>query len=160
MRKVIGIGTLWACLMVVVSGQAADLTADDYQEIRNLYARYSHAYDNGEGQAVADMYTADGQFRVGERVIADGREALVQQPRKPEPGEPSLRHLPSNIAIEPAAGGAKGLAYVFLLNAESGNVDLANGGTYEDVLVKTTDGWRFKRRTFTPFGSTAPGGGQ
>ena len=155
MQKLIGLGALWACLLVAVPGQttAAGLTATDYEEIRNLYARYSHAYDAGDGQAVADLHTADGQFVTGGRVVADGRAALVQMPRKPEPGKPSLRHLPSNIAIEPSADGASGLAYVFLANVDNGKVDVARGGIYEDVLVKTQDGWRFKRRTFTPFGA-------
>ncbi len=48
------------------------------------------------------------------------------------------------------ADGASGLAYVFLANVDSGKVDVARGGIYEDVLVKTQDGWRFKRRTSLP----------
>ena len=161
MRKVIGWGAALACLLVVMTGVAGaeDLTVMDYEEIRNLYSRYSHAFDGGDGPTVADTYTADGQFVMGGRVVADGRAALLAQPRKPQPDQPSIRHLPANIEIKPSPDGAKGRAYVVLLNVENGELSVAGGGVYEDDLVKTGDGWRFKQRTFTPFGALIAAGG-
>jgi hypothetical protein len=131
--------------------KAATLTALDYEEIRNLYGRYTHAFDAGDGQAVANVYTPDGAFVTGGRAT-EGREKLAAMPRAPMPGRPSIRHLPANIVIDPAPGGAKGMAYVMVLTVEAGKPPVfTTGGLYEDVIVKTSEGWRFKRRTFTPW---------
>ena len=120
----------------------------DPKSVRPLQPR---VFDSGDGQGVADAYTADGQPVMGGKPVADGRAALLKQPRKPEPGEPSIKHLPVNISIEPTDNGAKGRSYVFLVNMDNGKFNVVNGGVYDDVLVKEADGWRFKRRTFTPF---------
>ena len=53
--------------------------------------------------------------------------------------------------FEKRFNGAKGRSYVFLVNMDNGKFNVVNGGVYDDVLVKEADGWRFKRRTFTPF---------
>jgi hypothetical protein len=30
-------------------------------------------------------------------------------------------------------------------------ITVTNGGSYDDVIVKTAQGWRFKARNFTPW---------
>ena len=160
MRRLGSQVALFVCLLVIPGAAGADeLTAMDYEEIRNLYSRYSHAFDGGDGPTLADTYTADGQFFLGDRVVADGRAALLLQPSVPQPDQPSVRHLPANVEIEPSANGAKGRAYVFLVNVQNGELGVQGGGLYEDMLVKTADGWRFKQRTFTPFGALIAAGG-
>jgi hypothetical protein len=51
-----------------------------------------------------------------------------------------------NHVIEPAPGGATGKVYLIAigLDGEPGKVEAQ--GRYEDVYVKTTQGWRFKSR--------------
>ena len=144
------------CLIIPIALQAqkksAALTPADYDEIQNLYARYTHAFDGGDGQALANVYTLDGSFSVAGKVVAEGREKLAAQPRKPSPDRPHTRHLNANIAIEASAEGARGQAYVFITTVEQGKpIVVSNGGVYDDVIVKTADGWRFKRRSFTPW---------
>ena len=70
----------------------------DPKSVRPLQPR---VFDSGDGQGVADAYTADGQPVMGGKPVADGRAALLKQLRKPEPGKPSIKHLPVNISIEP-----------------------------------------------------------
>jgi hypothetical protein len=131
--------------------KAPSLTALDYEEIRNLYGRYTHAFDGGDGQALANTYTPDGAFVTGGRTT-QGREQLATQPKPPAPGRPMIKHLPANIVIDPAPEGAKGTAYVFVLSVEAGKPPVfMMGGRYDDVIVKTSEGWRFKRRSFTPW---------
>jgi hypothetical protein len=145
-----------AGLRVVPNGEvqaqkAPSLTPLDYEEIRNLYGRYTHAFDGFDGKALADTYTSDGAFTTGGRTT-QGREQLMAQPKAPAPGRPMIKHLPANIVIDPAPGGAKGMAYVFVLTVEAGKPPaFMAGGRYDDVIVKTSEGWRFKQRTFTPW---------
>ena len=139
----------------VEAQRAPSLTALDYEEIRNLYGRYTHAFDGGDGKALANTYTADGAFTTGGRTT-QGREQLMAQPKAPAPGRPLIKHLPANIVIDPAPEGARGLAYVFVLNVEAGKPPVfMAGGRYDDVIVKTSEGWRFKQRTFTPWNPPA-----
>jgi SnoaL-like domain len=131
--------------------KAPSLTALDYEEIRNLYGRYTHAFDAGDGKALANTYTADGAFTTGGHTT-QGREQLMAQPKPPAAGRPMIKHLPANIVIDPAPEGAKGVAYVFVLNVEAGKPPaFMAGGRYDDVIVKTSEGWHFKQRTFTPW---------
>ena len=41
------------------------LTPQDYLEIQQLYATYSHALDKAEGERFAATFTADGEFTGG-----------------------------------------------------------------------------------------------
>jgi len=132
------------------------LAPADYEQIQNLYGQYSHAFDSGDGPALANTYTQDGTFVTGGKTVASGRDQLLAQPRPPAAGKPSMRHLPANLVIERSPEGAKGKSYVFLVTFEAGKPPaVAAGGVYEDVIVKTPAGWRFKKRTFTPFGAPA-----
>ncbi len=155
----VGVGAaiiaVWLPGAAAAQVKTATLSALDYEEIRNLYGRYSLAFDAGDGQALAACYTPDGAFVTGDRRI-EGRDKLVAQPRQPVAGRASMRHLPANIVIDPTQEGARGRAYVFVVNIEAGKPPaFMTAGLYEDVIVKAADGWRFKQRTFTPF-STAP----
>jgi hypothetical protein len=61
----------------------------------------------------------------------------------------SSRHANSNVQITPTADGATGFAYLFQLRVSSTPATLSPTGFYEDALVKTATGWRFKRRIRT-----------
>jgi hypothetical protein len=52
--------------------------------------------------------------------------------------------------IEPSPEGARGSAYFFNVPTPEPNKPAAitGTGTYQDVLVRTAEGWRFKQRTF------------
>ena len=110
------------------------LTADDYAEIQQLYARYAWSVDTHDknGATYATMFVPDGEFFLnGERQAAGSQKLAEMMAGKP--GSPS--HVTTNIMIQPTPDGARGFAYLGV-----------SGGTYEDVLVKTREGWRFKQR--------------
>jgi hypothetical protein len=76
-------------------------------------------------------------------------------------GPLTLSHVTTNIVIEASPAGARGKAYLSLpgIGAEGGGMRVA--GLYEDTLVKTADGWKFKLRMYTPIpnprqGAAAP----
>ena len=139
------------------AGATGTLTALDYYEIEQLYARYSHAYDSAadNGYMYADVYTADGIFVNQEGTVRQGREQLAGVARgssAARKGPTVMTHFVTNVAIEPAQGGASGRASLLIARPpESGpglRAIFANGGHYTDDLVKTADGWRIKKRVY------------
>jgi hypothetical protein len=132
----------------------AGLTPADYIEIRQLVARYAYAVDSGadNGNVYASLFAPDGAFadRMGRET--KGREALAALARRNTRGPQSAFHFIVNHVIEPASDGAVGREYLLQLRMGEGDKpnDIFGGGHYEDIYVKTPDGWRFKRRQFVP----------
>jgi SnoaL-like domain len=146
--------TSWAQTPLRRAASFAGLTAADYIEIRHLVSRYAFAVDSGadNGLVYASLFSPDGAFadRAGRETT--GREALAALARGNTRGPQSAFHFIVNHVIEPSPGGATGKE--FLLQLRIGDGDRPNGvfggGYYDDVYVKTRDGWRFKRRQFIP----------
>ena|SRR5438874_512891 len=136
------------------AAKAPGLTPMDYIEIRQLVARYAYAVDTGadNGNVYASLFAPDGAFLDRTGRATTGKEALAALARRNTRGTQSAFHFILNHVIEPADGGAIGKEYLVQLRmgeAERPN-DIFGGGHYEDVYVKTPDGWRFKRRQFLP----------
>jgi hypothetical protein len=171
MRKLIGIMSGVVAAVVVVaailtqpaSAVEGTLTTADYVELRQLYNRYNHYIDNvkDDGQAFASLFTEDAFFKTnigaGTRT---GHEELANLARqvgsstKVSPG-----HLAYNILIDPSPEGAIGSAYYGItVRAHEENKEVRGWGwgIYNDTMVKTDDGWKFKSRTYTPSGWDQP----
>lgn len=148
-------------MTAVLHGQVAKtptLTAMDYLEIQQLVARYPFALDTGadHGYTFADLFTEDGVFtaQLGRPYEMKGREQLagLAWQHRPRQGPLYVRNFHSNVYIEPSPDGATGRSYGLMIDVpEDGHPAMAlEGGHYEDIYVKTTAGWRFKKRTFIP----------
>jgi len=126
------------------SGSKATLTTQDYVEIQQLYARYNMAIDTGDGEAWAATFIPDGVFNNNTR----GHDALVQFVRdwRDKRDGANRRHLNSNLVITPTPDGARASVYLLLLNVGVRPAIPATTGIYEDTLVRTPQGWRFKSR--------------
>ncbi len=130
-------------------GTAEKLTADDYIEIQQLYANYAHALDKGEGERFASTFVLDGEFTGGR---GPGRGGEVRNPIKGEDAllkmgsRGGLRHFNANLVITPVPGGAKGSVYLLLFNVRNIPATIVETAIYEDTLVKTAHGWKFKKR--------------
>jgi len=151
------------------------LTALDYAEIEQLVNRYGQAIDtcSNNGYDYADLYTVDGVFidkitpdgfGKGGVVLAKGREQLAEvvgggsfgckRPTKgptATPGDGPVAwngwsHIMVNHVITPTSEGATGRVYLLMLGM-AGPGSLQRDGGYEDVYVKTPNGWRIKSRT-------------
>ncbi len=59
------------------------------------------------------------------------------------------RHVYTNLRITPAPDGARGFVYFNGLDVSTKPPTTTVSGIYEDTLVKTPDGWRFKKRVHT-----------
>lgn len=130
------------------------LSAADYVEIQQLVARYAYAVDThaDNGNAYADLFAPDGVFGGQTR----GREALAELARttQKDRGGPSYtRHYLTNVIIYPTPDGARGNQYLVAIDVSEGGgkpSSVAHGGRYDDVYVKTPQGWRFKSRQYVP----------
>jgi hypothetical protein len=121
---------------------AGSLTTQDYIDIAQLYARYNDSIDYGKAEAWAATFTPDGVF-----ANANGHDALVKFAQQFYEKNGGLRrHWNTNLQITPAPEGASGSAYLMLLDVSTRPSTVATTGKYEDTLVKTPQGWRFKKR--------------
>ncbi len=172
MRNVVAIAVLSAACLMQVGTSAQQptslpvLDALDYLEIEQLVYRYGYALDTGadNGFAYADLYAPDGTFTGTNQGPSgrtyEGRERLAALARGGRRGPNFVSHYVTNVVIEPAPGGAVGRTYVGILeignggNGAQSKVD--HGGLYNDVYVKTTQGWRFKSRSYFESTSGAP----
>jgi hypothetical protein len=145
------------------AAQSGALTALDYQEITQLINRYAYGIDTcaNNGYDYANVFTADGAFidrnsdagfAAGGRVLAQGRDALATLVGGGSRGcETKLvwtdwSHLMLNHEITATPEGAAGRIYLVQLGM-NGPGSVARHGGYEDVYVRTPEGWRIKQRT-------------
>ena len=115
------------------------LSTQDYIDIEQNYARYYQTMDAGDLEAWADTFTDDGNFNG-----AIGRAALIESRRRLDPSK--SRHLVSNLVITPTPEGAKGSLYVFVVDRREAPLKINSYSRYDDTLVKTAKGWRFKTK--------------
>ena len=146
-------GLTWGFAQQGNAAHASAFTADDYIAIQQLYARYAHTVDlDPDGEAWAATFTPDGAH--GDHIV--GHKALVEYARIRRTrgllDGPNMRHWNSQLVITPTPEGADGSCFLLLVSV--GNREdppkLLATMTYHDKLVKTQDGWRFKKRTYTP----------
>ena len=177
--KIVTAASAGVCVLALVAAAAgqtrkkpATLTGADYAEIERLSAQYSHAIDTcaDDGYAYANLYTPDGVFidmwtqsaidaggvrwqgREKLREISSGAN-ITGVPCSSPRFNGSVSHLILSIVITPTPDGAIGNSYMVELGGSDPN-KITRMGNYEDVYVKTPDGWRFKTRTH----SRAPNG--
>jgi hypothetical protein len=136
--------------------KAPALTPLDYIEIQQLAIRYSYGLDTAadSGHLYSDVFTPDGEF-VGRQVpLTQGREALARVARSVRKANTQyVRHFITNHVIEPSDEGATGKVYVMVVDCEEWQPSsIYIGGHYEDVYVRTAEGWRIKRRDARAFG--------
>jgi len=140
--------------------QPMALTALDYIEIQQLVAKYARAIDtcSNNGYDYADLFTGDGRFvpMVAGRSIPpiQGRERLAEVSGGGSRGcrnvpwiEQGVRHIYTNHIITPTPGGATGTVDMLMIGLDGDPNRIAHDGYYEDVYVKTPQGWRFEQRT-------------
>lgn len=146
------------------SSAARTLTPEDYIEIQQLYARYAFYLDTGNADGFVSVWAPDGEFVGGRQA---GQANAVRTPNtgdalRRQGSSGGWRHVNSNLIITPTAEGADGLVYLvrFNLREYSNPYKIDQTSIYQDKLVKTPQGWRFKRRVswrddddITPFRS-------
>ena len=138
--------------------QSATVSPADRSAIQQLLSRYNEALQTCASQQYADLFTIDGTFTsddfrgakhrelYGKSAKLAGHDKLVELVETEEfclnPQQRAARatgrtrSAPSfaNLMLQPDGESVRGV------------LPLASGGRYEDVYVKTSNGWKFKSR--------------
>ena len=89
---------------------------------------------------MAGTFTPDGVFN-----NVKGHDALSEFIKQAGSNRP-LRHLHSNLIVTATPQGAAGSVYVVQIDVKARPLTVSSYSRYEDTLVKTLQGWRFKTR--------------
>ena len=122
------------------------LTPQDVHEIEQLVLGYTKGIDIGPEDA-SWVFAPDGVFVYMGRTVTGTKElkTFYANLRK-ENTTRTIRHLLSNLIVTGSPdGGATGMVYLTTIEAPN---TITAVGMYEDIYVKTTAGWRIKRRLY------------
>ena len=101
----------------------------------------------GDGSNYASLFTLDGEFNA-----AKGPEALKKMIKgfhdRLQKNNWSSRHTYTGLVITPTPEGAKGSVYLLTFNVSAKPAFVDHSGVYEDWLVKTANGWKWKKRIY------------
>jgi len=137
----------------------AELAALDYFQIQQLVAKYARAIDtcSNNGYDYADLFAPNGFFapsingKVG--LKWQGRERLAEASGGGVHGcknvpwiKEGVRHIYVNHIITPTVEGATGTVDMLMIGLGGDPNKIEYDGYYEDVYVRTPQGWRFKSR--------------
>jgi uncharacterized protein (TIGR02246 family) len=150
--KKIFLSVLAAGIMFAGTCSAANgLSAQDYFEIQQLYARYNIAIDSGDAEGWAATFTPDGVFNT-----FSGHDALVGFVKtwREKLNGATRKHWNNNLQITGTSKEAAASVYLILVDFSTKPPSILTTATYTDSLVKTKDGWRFTKRTTK--GDSAP----
>ena len=124
------------------------LSGTDYEEIRELYARYNQGSDFRDAELFLSAFaedaimTREGRDIVGMAALRADRARRYQG----ETGDVGRRHVNGSFIIQPTKEGASSKAYYILLDVTSRPPTMIGSGYYEDTFVRTPLGWRIKHR--------------
>lgn len=129
------------------------LTTEDRLEIREVIELHGHLADAGVVERLDEVFHPDLELDVsalGFKPVpasASGTalDAYIEAGRRRGPGEALAMHA-SNIIIREQGDGAQAWSKGLIVN-RNGSFSCFS---YHDDLVRTTNGWRIRRRTITP----------
>jgi uncharacterized protein (TIGR02246 family) len=130
-------------LLAGTCAAASPLSAQDYFEIQQLYARYNIAIDNGDAEGWAATFTPDGAFNT--MVGHDALVGFVKMWREKLNGA-TRKHWNNNLQVTGDSKEASAFVYLMLVDYSTKPATILTTGTYTDSLIKTKDGWRFTKR--------------
>jgi uncharacterized protein (TIGR02246 family) len=134
-------------------GHADSERLADVLAVRELTARYGYAIDHGDAEGFADVFTEDGAFVVrgaGEPVVHAGREALTKMATRP-PQQQVHASTDAIVEIDGDTATQACIGLYFPKPANPGEPSVPRVTRYDDELVRTPEGWKFRRRTVTPW---------
>lgn len=133
------------------------LSDTDRLEISDLYARYCHIADCGDAVGYARLFVPDGVL-IREAPSDDrpetvnrgsaGLEAMLRDSFTLN--RTRRRHWISGLVVDSSEDDeARGRCYLMIFDIGGITPLPLSSARYEDILVKTPDGWRFRERRIT-----------
>ena len=132
------------------------LTPADYAEIQHLVVRLNQGADFHDSEMWLSVWTPDGGWTRPDGRAYEGHEGLAEyrRTRRGEVGgRTDTRHWTNSLVVTPTVDGATGRSYYMMMDVSTTPPTPISAGHYEDVFVKTSDGWRIKRRIIEPYGA-------
>ena len=119
---------------------------EDKEAIRELFSEYCFLMDEFRFPELGALFTADGQW-IAPYARARGPAEIAALMARNIPAEPRRKHFIMNslIRLEGDRATAR-TSYLVVLQAAGAGLVPSVAGTYEDVLMRMPDGWRFRER--------------
>jgi ketosteroid isomerase-like protein len=127
------------------------LPPEDYIEISQLYGLYARDVDPGSPRNASWLFTDDALFVVAGMMTLEGRPALAEFYEKIRTDQArGMRHFNTSYVIRKAGEGAIASGYMLWVSKPTAKDpwEVTGSGVYEDYLVRTPAGWRFKKRVY------------
>ena len=122
---------------------------EDIDEIRGVLIDYGRFLDARDFGSYSRLFAKDGEW-VGGLGTVKGPAAIQAFMEKNIPGPNTAHnyHLLSNFEIEVHGDTATAWSrWAFVVPGPDGKPTIAQGGRYDDLLVRENGHWKFKRRT-------------
>jgi hypothetical protein len=123
-------------------------TADDREQIRELYAHYAFTIDHGPYEEWVRCFTADGVFDSPRLGRHEGQDALRKftVTYKNSAGDSQVRHMMTNVTFQVDGDRGLGGCYLTYYHVKGGKATLQALGRYQDELRKVNGEWLFHYR--------------
>jgi hypothetical protein len=120
------------------------MTTEDIAAIHQLIALYGHAADSDSQDLFDEVFAQDAVFesRASDRHF-EGREAIKGWFALGKPPHPPAHQTTNVYVYEDAAGTVRVKSKFLAINPDTG---LPRTGDYNDIVVKTDEGWRISER--------------
>ena len=119
---------------------------EDKEAIRELFSEYCFRMDDRRFAELGALFTEDGDW-IARYARARGPAEIAALMARNIPAEPKRKHFVMNSLIRLDGDRASArTSYLVVLQASGARLVPSVAGTYEDVLVRTTGGWRFRER--------------
>jgi 3-phenylpropionate/cinnamic acid dioxygenase small subunit len=132
------------------SPMVAALSRDDRDEINDVLVRYAIGIDRRDWALFRTCFTSDCEADYGAIGVWHGVEEITEWMEARHAPCGFTLHRLTNVVVASSDVGATARSYVDALVLGPDNRSGTQGvGIYDDDLVRTAEGWRIARRTFT-----------
>jgi uncharacterized protein (TIGR02246 family) len=148
-RSLLQIHSLWEIKKRVPRVMSNTSEVSDRQELRGLVDRYAQCADRRDRSGFAAGFTPDGILVVGGGREITGREAIGNVLEHLETTYLRTMHFVGNHVVDFVGDGAQGETYCIahhIYSDNEGERDTSMFIRYNDVYVRTGDGWKMSRR--------------
>src|SRR5262245_56177235 len=119
---------------------------EDKEAIRELLSEYCFRMDEFRFAELGELFVADGEW-IAPYSRARGPAEIAALMARNIPREPRRKHFIMNSLIRLDGDRATArTSYLVVLQAAGAGLVPSVAGTYQDVLVRSSDGWRFLER--------------
>lgn len=123
------------------------LALADRLAIADLVHQYCHNADYNPPESMREVFVPEAVWEVPAMDLrCEGIEAIVAFFTQSRAGFGSARHVSSNLVVQGDGDHATASCYLQVIKVDEDPKQIISFGRYQDELVRTADGWRFRHR--------------